>query len=70
MTRSAEATRAVAAALLPETAAGRQFTGARVEVGGGSAPVVTVEWADSASGLRPGSQSQTMDLLWLLIGLR
>ncbi|MFE3073840.1 hypothetical protein [Streptomyces sp. NPDC059247] len=70
VTRSAEAARAVAAALRPETAAGKRFAGARVEVGEGSAPVVTMRWANSTSGLRPGSQNQTAELPRLLAPLR
>ncbi|MER8236499.1 hypothetical protein [Streptomyces sp. NPDC094049] len=70
VTRSAEAARAVAVALRPETAAGERFAGARVEIGGGSAPVVTMQWTNSASGLRPGSQNQTAELPRLLAPLR
>ncbi|MET8826302.1 hypothetical protein ABZX40_34680 [Streptomyces sp. NPDC004610] len=70
VTRSAEAARTVADALRPATAAGERFAGARVEIRDGAAPVVTMEWTNSVSELRPGSQNQTNELPQLLIRLR
>lgn len=63
LTESAEDARGVADALRTKTADGERFAGATVDVGGGETPVVTMEWANStASGLRPGAQSQTGEL--------
>lgn len=67
VTQSAAAADTVAKALRPETAAGEKFDGARVEVGEGAAPVVRMEWPNSAeTGLRPGDQNRTAQLPQLL----
>ncbi|MFF2779369.1 hypothetical protein ACFVU3_31290 [Streptomyces sp. NPDC058052] len=68
VTESAEAARGVADALRPATAGGETFDGVAVEVGDGSEPVVTMEWANSATpvGLRPGRQTATHELPRLL----
>ncbi|MFE2043379.1 hypothetical protein ACFXAZ_21130 [Streptomyces sp. NPDC059477] len=53
VTQSPEAARAVTAAPRPETIEGEKFAGARIGVGSGSAPLVTMEWENStASGTR------------------
>ncbi|MER5961431.1 hypothetical protein [Streptomyces sp. NPDC002057] len=68
VTQSAEGARGVAEALKAKTAPGERFAGAGVAVGSGTAPVVTMEWANSAaSGLRPGAQNQTAELPRLLM---
>ncbi|MEU9606629.1 hypothetical protein [Streptomyces sp. NPDC048057] len=71
VTQSADAASAVADALRPKTAAGERFAGARVDVGEGAAPVVRMEWANTAEvGLRPGDQNRTGQLPQLLWGRR
>lgn len=71
VTQSADAAQAVAEVLRPKTAAGERFAGARIDVGDGAAPVVTMEWANSSdSGLRPGAQNQTAELPQLLMARR
>lgn len=53
-----------------ETAAGRRYAGAKVDVADGDTPVVSMTWKNkNASGLRPGDSDRTLELPSLLLKL-
>ncbi|MFE5594801.1 hypothetical protein [Streptomyces sp. NPDC056549] len=67
LTESGKSARIVTDALMTKTSKGERFAGATVKADGGRTPMVTMEWANStASGLKPGAQRQTGELVRLL----
>ncbi|MEV5611974.1 hypothetical protein [Streptomyces sp. NPDC052225] len=67
-TTSEDAAEKVAAELRAKTAPGERFTGAKVNVGDGDTPVVSIIWKNSTKpGMRPTDQDRTGELPMALL---